>query len=89
MRRFGPEFADMDTDAILSEYKIYKTPDYVYFKGEGKLLLAQKDSCVMELSLLEQGIGISGADINAIRIWPLWFPLPPSPLFPPFELPLL
>lgn len=68
MRRFGPEFADMDTDAILSEYKIYKTPDYVYFKGEGKLLLAQKDSCVMELSLLEQGIGISGADINAIRI---------------------
>ena len=37
MRRFAPEFADMDTDAILSEYKIYKTPDYVYFKGEGKL----------------------------------------------------
>lgn len=68
MRHFRPEFADMDTDAILSEYRIYKTPDYVYFKGEGKLLFAEKDSSVMELSLLEQGIGISGADIKGIRI---------------------
>lgn len=68
MRRFRPEFADMDTDAILSEYKIYRTPDYVYFKGEGKLLLAGKDCSVIELPLLEQGIGISGADIKRIRI---------------------
>ena len=68
MRHFCPEFADMDTDAILSEYRIYKTPDYVYFKGEGKLLFTEKDSSVMELSLLKQGIGISGADIQRIRI---------------------
>ncbi len=68
MRRFRPEFADMDTDAILSEYRIYKTPDYVYFKGEGRILLAEKDSSVMELPLLKQGIGISGADIKGIRI---------------------
>lgn len=68
MRRFRPEFAHMDTDAILSEYRIYKTPDYVYFKGEGKLLLAGKDGSMIELSLLAQGIGISGADIKRIRI---------------------
>lgn len=68
MRRFHPEFSDMDTDAILSEYKIYETPDYVYFKGEGQLFLTEKDSPVMELPLLEQGIGISGADIKNIRI---------------------
>lgn len=66
LRRFCPEFVDMDTDAILSEYKIYKTPDYVYFKGEGKLLFA--NNSVMELSILKQGIGISGADIQDIRI---------------------
>lgn len=68
MRRFCPEFAGMDTDAVLSEYRIYKTPDYVYFKGEGKLLSAGKDCSAIELSLLEQGIGISGADIQKIRI---------------------
>ena len=68
LRRFRPEFSDMDTDAILSEYRIYKTPDYVYFKGEGKLLLAGKDCFAIELPLLEQGIGISGADIKRIRI---------------------
>lgn len=68
MRHFRPEFADMDTDAILSEYRIYKTPDYVYFKGEGKLLLTGNDISVIELPLLEQGIGISGADIRRIKI---------------------
>lgn len=68
MRCFCPEFADMDTDAILSEYRIYKTPDYVYFKGEGKLLLEENGSSVMEMPLLTQGIGISGADIKSIRI---------------------
>lgn len=68
MRRFRPEFAGMDTDAILSEYRIYKTPDYVYFKGEGKLLLAGKACSAIELPLLEQGVGISGADIKRIRI---------------------
>lgn len=68
MRCFRPEFADMSTDAIFAEYRIYKTPDYVYFKGEGKLLLAGEDCSSIELTLLEQGIGISGADIKRIRI---------------------
>ena len=68
MRRFRPEFADMDTDAILSEYRIYRTPDYVYFKGEGKLLSAGNDVPFIELPLFEQGIGISGADIKRIGI---------------------
>lgn len=68
MRRFRPEFTDMDTDAILSEYRIYKTPDYVYFKGEGKLQLAENGSSIMELRMLKQGIGVSGEDIKGIRI---------------------
>lgn len=68
MRRFRTEFANMDTDAILAEYRIYKTPDYVYFKGEGKFLLTEKSGLVLELPMLVQGIGISGADIKRIRI---------------------
>lgn len=68
MRRFRPEFADMDTNAILAEYKVYKTPDYVYLKGEGRITLGEKDSSIIELPLLKQGIGISGADIRNIRI---------------------
>lgn len=68
IRRFRPEFTDMDTDAILAEYRIYKTPDYVYFKGEGKLQLEENGNSVMELPLLKQGIGISGEDIKGIRI---------------------
>ncbi len=68
IRRFRPEFTDMDTDAIFAEYRIYKTPDYVYFKGEGKLQLEENGNSVMELPLLKQGIGISGEDIKGIRI---------------------
>lgn len=68
MRRFRPEYEGMDTNAVLSEYGIYKTPDYVYFKGEGRISSAQDDRSVIELPLLEQGLGISGADIKKIRI---------------------
>ena len=69
MRRFGPDFAGMDVYAILSEYGIYHTPDYVYLKGEGQILLEGGATPVLDLPLLAQGIGISGEDIRKIRLF--------------------
>ncbi len=66
MRRFEPKFAEMDIYEILSEYRVYHTPDYVYLKGEGQILYG--DTVVFDLSLLAQGVGISGEDIRKIRI---------------------
>lgn len=68
MRRFGTDFAGMDVYAILSEYGIYHTPDYVYLKGEGQILLEGGTAPVLDLPLLTQGIGISGEDIRKIRL---------------------
>lgn len=68
MRRFGPDFAGMDVYAILSEYGIYHTPDYVYLKGEGQIMLGGEAAPVLDLALLIQGIGISGEDIRRIRL---------------------
>lgn len=68
MRRFRNEFSEMDIYAILSEYNIYSTPDYVYIKGEGTVIFGDENAAMMELSLLDQGIGISGADLKKIRI---------------------
>lgn len=64
-RRFSEEFAEMDNDAILAEYGIYSTPNYVYVKGSGSLLLG---SCGrIELVGLRQGIGISGEDLEELE----------------------
>lgn len=68
MRRFGMEFGEMDTDGILAEYNIYHTPDYVYLKGDGKISFGREKESIAELAFLEQGIGISGADIKTIGI---------------------
>lgn len=68
MRRFKTEFADMDICQILAEYNIYNTPDYVYIKGEGELSFHRESISAIDLSCLEQGIGISGADVKNIRI---------------------
>lgn len=68
MRRFRNEFSEMDIYAILSEYNIYSTPDYVYIKGEGAVIFGGENAAMIELALLEQGIGISGADLKNIRI---------------------
>ncbi len=68
MRRFEPQFAEMDIYEILSEYRIYHTPDYVYLKGEGQIVYGEEDTVLLDLSLLAQGIGISGEDIKRIRI---------------------
>lgn len=69
MRRFGTEFAEMDIHAILAEYGIYSTPDYVYIKGAGSIVFGNEKAEGMDLSLLEQGIGISGDDIGNVRIF--------------------
>ncbi|MCI8281327.1 MAG: hypothetical protein HFI76_06455 [Lachnospiraceae bacterium] len=68
MRRFKTEFANMDIYQILAEYNIYNTPDYVYIKGEGELSFHKGNQSIVDLFYLEQGIGISGADVKNIRV---------------------
>lgn len=65
MHRFDKRFEEMDIDAILSEYSIYHTPNYVYFKGNG--LLHFNKSCI-DLGFMKQGIGISGEDLSLMKI---------------------
>lgn len=63
-RRFKREYADMDAAEILAEYNIYRTPDYVYFKGQVILLIENSE---MNISSLRQGIGVSGEDLSRVR----------------------
>ena len=63
-RQFADGYAEMDTAELLSEYGIYRTPNYVYFKGNAHLWIEGKD---IDVSLLKQGIGISGEDIENIQ----------------------
>jgi len=65
IHRFDKRFAEMDIYAILSEYSIYHTPNYVYFKGNG--ILHFDKSCI-DLESLKQGIGISGEDLSLMKI---------------------
>ena len=63
-RQFSREYAQMDTSEILAEYGIYHTPNYVYFKGDAVITIGEE---TMDLSLLRQGIGISGEDLSNIQ----------------------
>lgn len=63
-RQFSEEYMEMDTLELLAEYGIYRTPDYVYFKGDAGISIGGK---IIDLSLLKQGIGISGEDLSNIR----------------------
>lgn len=65
LRRFGdiPGSEEMDNKALLAEYNIYGTPNYVYVKGEAVIKLGDT---VIDLSTLGQGIGISGEDIGKL-----------------------
>lgn len=67
MRRFSEDYKEMDVYAILAEYRIYHTPNYVYFKGVGKLSVGKENSSVLNLSSLRQGIGVSGEDLNTLQ----------------------
>ena len=63
-RQFSGEYGEMDTWELLAEYGIYQTPNYVYFKGDATISIGEE---TVELSLLKQGIGISGEDLSGIR----------------------
>ncbi len=75
IRRFGhvsdPEHldcgTDMDDNELLASFNIYRTPNYIYMKGSGKVQLG--DSFI-NLTALSQGIGISGEDIDNLKFIP-------------------
>lgn len=63
-KRFSDEYKEMDMTEILAEYGIYRNPNYVYFKGNAILEIG---GGTLDLSQLQQGIGISGEDIGKIQ----------------------
>ena len=63
-RHFSEEYGEMDSIDLLAEYGIYRTPNYVYFKGNAVISIGE---ATVDLSLLKQGIGISGEDFPKIR----------------------
>ncbi len=64
--QFTNQFNDMDIYAILAEYSIYNTPNYVYIKGSSGELCFHHSK--IELSSLKQGIGISGDDLISMKM---------------------
>lgn len=63
-RQFSDEYEEMDTLELMAEYGIYRTPNYVYCKGDARIAIGEKE---IDLSSLKQGIGISGEDLVRIR----------------------
>lgn len=63
-RDFSDVYQDMEATEILSEYNIYRTPNYVYFKGDVTLSIQEKP---LYLQPFHQGIGISGEDLYSIQ----------------------
>lgn len=65
MHRFGEGMKDAELSDILAEYNIYRTPNYVYFKGNIVLSVAGE---TLPLGGLRQGIGLSGEDIPKVSL---------------------
>ena len=63
-RQFSGEYVEMVTSELMAEYGIYRTPNYVYFKGDARISIGEE---IVDISLLKQGIGISAEDILRIR----------------------
>ena len=63
-RRFSD---DMEDDVILEEYGIYRTPNYVYVKGSGRLRIGTPEAYDIDLRSLRQGIGLSGEDLDGLE----------------------
>ena len=63
--RFDEGNSNRELSEWLSEYNIYHTPNFVYLKGKGIIGLGNKE---IELALFEQGLGISGVDIERIQM---------------------
>lgn len=66
-RRFSDDMEDMDNDVILAEYGIYRTPNYVYVKGGGRLRIGTPEAYDIDLRSLRQGIGLSGEDLDGLE----------------------
>lgn len=66
-RRFSDDMEDMDNDVILAEYGIYRTPNYVYVKGSGRLRIGIPEAYDIDLRSLRQGIGLSGEDLDGLE----------------------
>lgn len=64
-KRFHPEFEYMDLGEIMAEYNIYHTPNYLYLKGDIRISIGEE---TLDLSVLKQGIGISGEDIDRVQL---------------------
>lgn len=64
-KRFHSDYQGMELSEILAEYSIYHTPNYVYFKGMGVISIGDDK---VDLSVLKQGVGISGEDIDRIQV---------------------
>ncbi len=62
-QNFGEDFCEKDVAAILAEYGIYHTPNYVYLKG---CISFSVYDTLYEIGKLKQGMGISGEDLSAI-----------------------
>ena len=66
-RRFSDDMEDMDNDVILAEYGIYRTPNYVYVKGSGRLRIGTPEAYDIDLRSLRQRIGLSGEDLDGLE----------------------
>lgn len=64
-RRFKTEYEHMELSEILAEYNIYRTPNYVYLKGNVTISIGDE---TLDLSAMKQGIGISGEDIDRVKL---------------------
>jgi hypothetical protein len=62
-RKFEPQYKELDTAEIMAEHYIYHTPNYVYLKGNVTIRI---DGKRIDLSLFQQGLGLSGEDIEKI-----------------------
>lgn len=56
----------IELSEILAEYNIYHNPNFVYLKGDIVIGVGNEN---INLSVLKQGIGISGEDINQINLF--------------------
>lgn len=65
MHTFGTGYKEMTPGEILAEYRIYDTPDYVYFKGD---IVLSAEGRELAVGTLTQGIGLSGEDISKIQL---------------------
>lgn len=63
-KRFKPGCEHIELSDILAEYNIYHTPNYVYLKGDVVISIGDEK---IDLSVMKQGIGISGEDIGRIK----------------------